>query len=309
MGRAMRVLAVLTVALPIFLPARDARSGEPGPSAPVDLVVGYSSNVFVDVDLAEAHAVAKAWTDQILKRKFLNGTGENIIFPDTDSIEKAVRERSVDLLALVSNEYLHLKGRVPIQPAFVTASEGGFFHQIVLIVRRDAGIRKVGDLRRRQLAVSASQAKTLHTVWLETLLMPAGFRKAEDFFSSVKEVRGPSQAILPVFFRKADACLTTRQSFDLVCEMNPQVGRELRVLAQSADIAGGVVAFRSSYGATNKEKITRMLEKLDEDPQGRQLLKLFRLSRLVPFRAEYLKTVEDLFRRHETLRVSLAKGK
>lgn len=293
----------------LFLSAGNLQAAGPEPPPrPADLVVGYSSNVFIDVDIAEAQVVTKAWSDRILQRKFRDGTAENIIFTNTDSIEKAVRERKVDLIALVSNDYLHLKERVPLQPVFVTASQGGFFHQIVLLVRRDSGIRKVGDLRRKQLAVSASQAKTLHMVWLETHLMRAGFLSAGEFFSSVKEVRRPSQAILPVFFRQADACLTTRESFELVCEMNPQVGKELMVLERSSDVAGGVLVFRPSYGEASKEKMMDVLGKLGNDPQGMQLLKLFRMSRLVPFRPEYLKTVEDLFRQHETLRVALAKG-
>jgi phosphonate transport system substrate-binding protein len=157
--------------------------------------------------------------------------------------------------------------------------------------------------------MSKDQSRTLHMVWLETLLMREGFRRAEEFFSSVREVRRPSQAILPVFFKQADACLTTRRSFDLACEMNPQVGMELMVLAQSPDLAGGVIVFRPTYEEKHKELMMEVLEKLEEDPQGKQLLKLFRMSRLHPFKPEYLMTVETLFRQHDTLRVALVKGK
>ena len=310
MKRSVRILALLIASLPLLLPVRPGHAAaHDQASGPVELVVGYSTNAFTDVDIEEARSITKVWTDQILKRKFREGTAQSVIFPDVESIEKAVRERNVDLIAIVSNDYVHLKDHVPLQPVFVTAPESGFYYQIVLLVRRDRGFRDVGDLRRKQLNVSMDQAKTLHMIWLETLLMKEGVRRPEEFFLSIREVRRPSQAILPVFFKQADACLTTRQSFELMCELNPQVGKEMVVLAQSPDVAGGVIAFRPDYREKYKEMLMGVLETLDADPQGRQILKLFRMGRLIPFKPEYLRTVEALYRQHETLQGILSKRK
>jgi phosphonate transport system substrate-binding protein len=305
-----RILVVMLAALPGLFPAADAHAADPVPvSGAQHLIVGYSSNVFIDVDIEEARSVTKVWSDMILKRRFPEGASESLIFMDTESIEEALVERKVDLLVLASNDYLFLKDRVPLQPVFVTANDNGFYHQVVLLVRRDAGIRQLGDLRQRQLTVSKDQSRTIHMIWLETLLMKEGSLDPKEFFSSVKEVRRSSQAILPVFFRQTDACVTTRQAFDLACEMNPQVGKELTVLAQSPEIIGGVIAFRAGYGERLKEIHKEVLSTLDADPQGRQLLKLFRMRRLVPFRPEYMKTMEALFREHRDLQSRYAKRK
>jgi phosphonate transport system substrate-binding protein len=241
----------------------------------------------------------------MLKRKFIRGSSETLVLKDVASLESAFIQKRLDLGIMVSEEYVQLRDRAAILPVFVSATDLGPYHQLVLLVRRRDGLRSLSDLRNKRLTLARDQSKTIHLFWLETLLMKEGARRAEDFFSSVKEVRKSSQAILPVFFHQADACLTTQQSFDVVRELNPQVGEDLVVLAQSRDIAGGVLAFRADYDPSARETITEVLRTLQEDPQGSQLLKLFRMSRLIPWKPEYITSAEALLREHGRLRLKL----
>jgi ABC-type phosphate/phosphonate transport system substrate-binding protein len=285
-----------------------ASAADQAPAKPVHLSVGYTAQIFTDVDTEDARGITRVWAERILRRRFREGTSEAILLNDTASLERGFLEKRVDLAAVISEEYVRLRNRVPIEPVFVTANERGPYHQIVLLVRRDSGARSLADLRNRRLTLSKDQSRTIHLAWLETLLMKEGFRRAEDFFSTVKEVRKPSQAILPVFFQQADACLTTRQAFDVVKELNPQVDNDLVVVAESQDIAGGVLVFRSDYDPRARGTMTEVLGTLDADPQGSQLLRLFRMSRLIPWKPEYVASVEALLKEHERLRKSLERG-
>ncbi|MGA7991110.1 MAG: PhnD/SsuA/transferrin family substrate-binding protein [Thermoanaerobaculia bacterium] len=300
--------AFLAGALALFC-SGPASAADRVSTKPVHLAVGYTAQIFTEVDTEEARGITRVWAEQILKRNFRDGTSENFILKDVETAEREFLEKRVDLAALISDEYVQLRDRVAIQPIFVTANERGPYHQIVLLVRRDSGFRTLADLRNKRLALSKDQSRTIHLMWLETLLMKEGFRRAEDFFATVKEVRKPSQAILPVFFQQTDACLTTRQSFDVVKELNPQIERDLVVVAQSPDVAGGVLVFRSDYDPQARESVTEVLGTLDEDPQGNQLLRLFRMRRLIPWRPEYVASVEALLKEHERLLKSLERRK
>lgn len=308
-GRGKEVYAILLTLCVLTMPgANEAADGHRSDSTEVHLVVGYSAQVFVDVDSEEARSVAQVWSDQILKRKFTDGVSKSVVLQDVSSLERSFREKEIDLAAVVSDEYLYLKDRVPVEPVFVTANSYGPYHQIVLIVRRDQGIRQLQDLRGRDLTVSQDRSRTIHMTWIETLLMENGFRRAEDFFAVINEARKPSQAILPVFFKQTDACVTTLQAFNVVCELNPQVAKDLMILHQSADLAGGVIVFRPDYNESHKERLIEVLGTLHIDPQGRQLLRLFHLNKLLPFKDEYLETVGALVRRHEALKVGGGSG-
>ncbi len=120
--------------------------------------------------------------------------------------------------------------------------------------------------------------------------------------------RRPSQAILPVFFCQADAGLTTLYAFELTCELNPQLARELTVLDRSDEVLGGVIVFRRSYEGPARARITARLANLYEDPQGKQIFRLFGMDRLVPFEPEHMTSVEALLQEHDRLAGRLAKG-
>jgi len=292
-----RALAVLALGSVVTAPA-PAAAAERGE---VRLRAGYSAQAFVDVDLEEARAVTKIWSDMILARNFEDGTAETVILEDADAMLRAFREDRLDVAALISDEYLRLREEVPLEPVFVTAHAGGIHHQIGVLVRRDRGLRRLGDLSGRQLTVSVEQAGTIHSLWLETVLLREGLPGPATFFGSVKTARKPSQAILPVFFGMAEACLTTRESFALVCELNPQVGRDLEFLARSPEVAAGVIVFRPGYDPASKAKVTRALATLHQDSQGRQLLRLFRMDRLVPFEEGHLDSVAALLAEQRAL--------
>jgi ABC-type phosphate/phosphonate transport system substrate-binding protein len=281
-------------------------AGDSVPAGPAHLNVGYSIQVFVDVD-AEARNAMKVWSDQIVKRRFGEGTARNLVFPDEASLEAAFRRKEVDVAALIADEYVAIRHRVPMQPVFVPAHDGGVYQSVVLLVRRDAGFRSVLDLKSRSLCVSVQQGKTIHLKWLEILLMREGFRGTENFFSRVRETKGPSPAILSVFFKQSDACLTTLQAFRIASELNPQVGRELAPLAQSPEAAGAVIVFRADLDETEKKKLMDVMGTLHGDAEGRQLLGLFRMSSLSPFRAEYLSAVEGFQKEHDDLDRRLAR--
>lgn len=307
-GRAGKGLALVLIGASALARA-PAASADPASPPPVRLTVGFSAQAFADVDREEARSVTRAWTETVLSREFGDARAETLLFEDMETLEAALEQGRVDLAVLISEEYLRLRDRVALEPVFVTARAQGPYHQVVLITRSDRALRGWADLRGRQLLISQDRSRTFHEAWLETRLLQEGLPPVGEFFAVVRGTRRPSQAILPVFFRQADACLTTLYAFQLTCELNPQLARELMVLDRSPEVLGGVIAFRLDYAGPDRERILARLARLHEDPQGKQILRLFGMERLLPFEAEYLASIEELFREHDRLAGRLAKGK
>ena len=88
----------------------------------------------------------------------------------------------------------------------------------------------------------------------------------------------PSKAILQVFFRQTDAALVTVDAFDLTCELNPQLRRDLVVLASSPPFITAFLIFRPGYRL--REKFETALLDLHMTPGGRQVLTVFQSSRM-----------------------------
>ncbi|HWR89397.1 MAG TPA: PhnD/SsuA/transferrin family substrate-binding protein [Dissulfurispiraceae bacterium] len=271
------------------------------------IMIGYMATVFVDVDMDDAKVVTKLWSDMVVRKK--RGRAETKVYQDLPELERDLKAGKVDMAIMVSNDFVELRNRVPIEPIMVSSREKEFYEELYLLVRKDSGIKSVKDLRNKTFILQKGQYAVVHKIWLETLLMNEGGHDARQFFSSVKDARKPSQAVMPVFFRQADACIITRNGFDVMAEMNPQLRNELLVLARSPKIASGVIALRKDFREDRKETVRELLSTLHEDTQGKQLLTLFRMSKLVPFRQEYMTGMEAFLREHRDLKVRVAKGK
>jgi ABC-type phosphate/phosphonate transport system substrate-binding protein len=87
--------------------------------------------------------------------------------------------------------------------------------------------------------------------------------------------------VLKVFFRQTDAGLVNRRGFDLMKELNPQVGEQLKVLAASPPLVPTVFCFRSDFKPAVKDHLLDEITKLHTTPAGQQMLTIFQSERII----------------------------
>ena len=82
-------------------------------------------------------------------------------------------------------------------------------------------------------------------------------------------------------------------------ELNPQIGRELKVVATSADLTTGLLAFAANCSAEIRRLTINSSGGMHENPQGQHILELFGMQQVVPFQPEYLDGVASLVEEYE----------
>jgi hypothetical protein len=97
-------------------------------------------------------------------------------------------------------------------------------------------------------------------LWLDTQLLRQQLPPSHSFFRSVKLVENASQAVLPVFFRQADACLLPRWSYDTMVELNPQVKEQTTILVHSPLLARGGLFMVKGLPPSKQEMIPTTLK-------------------------------------------------
>ncbi|MCK7505547.1 MAG: hypothetical protein MZV70_16720 [Desulfobacterales bacterium] len=139
MGGALGFLVPAAALLVIFAAvAQGELSGQGKRDRDSVLTVGYSSKLFFDVDIRDAKAATKMWTDMLIRK--MGGKPRKIGDPyplhDSSAMDKALRMREVDILVLFSREFIEMRDRAPIVPVY--AADYGkttTHHELYLLVR------------------------------------------------------------------------------------------------------------------------------------------------------------------------------
>lgn len=265
--------------------------------------VAFSNSTFLDVSKERSQSVAALWTT-IVANKW-GRTSNTRICNTLAELETDIRSKKIDLVVLLSAEYLELRGKVPLEPLFIPVKGKNLYDRLVLVVRKDSGLRSLTDLKGKTLLQRRDLSADRRSLWLDTLLMRKGVRNPERFFSNAREITKPSASIFAVFFRKADACIVTQRSLQVMAELNPQLLSDLLVLEESPPWPTSIIAVRKGLPVQHRRAIQEVLGTLDQSTQGKQLLTLFRMDSLVTFHPEYLTQLEGLSRENKDLKRKL----
>jgi ABC-type phosphate/phosphonate transport system substrate-binding protein len=271
--------------------------------------VGYSSKLFADVDIRDVQVAMDMWAKELNRIVGVNTFPKSVIFTDTVSMVEAVKQHKVDMLSLSAIDYLAIKDRVPLEPAFVALNGLDKRHERVLLVRKDKGVTKVIQLKGKTLAVLSRSRDEASLIWLDVVLAREGLREGEKFFGTVREANKASQAILPVFFRQADAAIVSRSAFETMIALNPQIGQQISVLASSKNLLGNISCFHRDLDSGLKKLIIEKAQRLHESAGTKQMFTLLQTDRIVLFQPSYLDSLADLIREHNELTLKVAKKK
>jgi phosphonate transport system substrate-binding protein len=267
------------------------------------LNIGFTSSFFVGVNASDGLAATKVWADAIVKKKSLSLVTSSMVFEDVFELEKAVKEGRVDMVTLLTREYLSLESKIPLEPYFVPENRGKMKEECLLLVHDRSGIQNLEELVKKNVLISDDSRVSLGKIWLENILTGKGYASLDAFFGKVSFIHKPSQALLPVFFRQADACLINKEGFETMAELNPQLKRDLRVITKSPAGIVSVICIRKGYKPSLRQLLIESLQDLHSEPKGQQILTLFKVDKLVPFETSYLESPRQLIqehRKHET---------
>jgi ABC-type phosphate/phosphonate transport system substrate-binding protein len=258
--------------------------------------VGITRGAFRNVNPNDAAAAYTVFLETIGRRHGQHFKASTQIFDDPGAFETMIRGGSLHLSVVGAWDYLSMHIDDVAKPSFAVTENGQVGRRYLILTRRDSGLNALPDLRGKSLVKLdyASVGAALH--WLDTLLAAGRLGSQERFFGSVEVVGKPSAAVLPVFFGKKSACVVDESSFKIMKELNPQVGLELQVVAISERFADILVCVRERGWPSDALRAETMqaLTDLPQDPGGRQILTLFKIDHLVPFRDEYLDTIRQL---------------
>lgn len=242
---------------------------------PVRLAI--SQSVVGDVNLNDARAAMLIWIKRMTQD--LNVVLDPKLFSTTQEILDRTRKGQLDAMAINVIEYRQIAHLLDSSQIVASAGAAGL-EQYLILAKQSTGIRQLGDLKGRRLCTLKTPKMCVAPDWLFTLLEEGHHGPAEQFFGSVVTDAKFSRVVLPVFFGQADACLTTKRGFDTMCELNPQVAKDLKAIATSPAMVVSFYIFLKSCPSANREKVIKAISSLPTTVAGKQLATLFQFEDL-----------------------------
>jgi phosphonate transport system substrate-binding protein len=256
--------------LPRALAAADA-------GAPIRLAI--SESLVADVNVNDARAAMAIWLKRMMVDLNLVIEFNPKVFDTTEEILRRARSGQLDAVALNVVEYRQIAD--VLDPSQIIAEAGAAGpEQYILLAKRNSGIQHLGDLRGRRLYALKAPKMCVADAWLTTILDEGHLGPSERFFGSVTTDTKASRVVLPVFFGQADVCLTSKQGFDTMCELNPQVAKDLIAIASSPAMVVTFYIFHKNYHGVNRERFAKVYSGVRSSVSGRQLATLFQFDDL-----------------------------
>lgn len=242
---------------------------------PIRLAV--SETLVSEVSLNDARAAMQIWLKQMETDFDLSIEFPPKIFDTTEEIFRRARTGQFDAVALNVAEYRQIAEY--LDPSQVIAETDGA-EQYLLLAKGSGPVKSLQDLKGKRLLALKAPKMCIAAAWLNTLLKDARLGDSDSFFGSLTAEVKPSRVVLPVFFGQADACLTSRRGFDVMCELNPQVAKELVVLASSPSVIVTFYTFHKNYHGVSRERFAKVYAGIPASAAGRQLATLFQFQGL-----------------------------
>ena len=269
-----------------------------------------TTELYSGVNIQDAQVAMQLWLNAVSKRVELAVDLELTIFYELAAGIQAVQDGEIDMLGMTGLGYLRSRDRVALDPWVVGlwGEPPRATVEYILLARRDRDAEAVGDLRDWEVIIGTLDRGQTARMWLDVLLLREMLPTSEGFFAQVEKVDQASQAVLPVYFGQTDACVVRRQSYDTLVELNPQLGEDLTILATSPPLLLQIMCAAKTLDSGLREALLEAAARLPGEPEGRQMLMLFRSDRTAGFEARHLQATADLAAEHDALVARAAGG-
>jgi phosphonate transport system substrate-binding protein len=285
----LALLGLLTALMPV--------SAQEGASEPLTLHVGFTLCGFRTVNVNDATAAFRVFALNLAHRRGYKLLSlDTRVFEDPAECEAEIKKGAINLAILDTWDYLGMDIQAVMPPVAVHLERGTPLREYLLLTRRGGEVTGLADLRGKDLAVLDGKGGDLSRAWLDHLLLGQRLGPKESFFRKLDFVAKPTAAVLPVFFGSKAACLVDRGAFQVMSELNPQVGQQLAILAASDPYLESITCVgRSGWPSEGaRQALIDSITTLHVEPAGRQILDMFKVDQIAPFKDEYLDSVRQL---------------
>ncbi|MGZ0655579.1 PhnD/SsuA/transferrin family substrate-binding protein [Coraliomargarita sp. W4R72] len=259
---------------------------------------------YADVNVNDATAAFRFWMSEFGQEMNLPVARDAMLLTSVEAIVHELDQSPNHLVSISVPEYISIGPERFTRKIYMIKGEHDetIGNRYLLLVRANSSIQTLSDLSDKKLVHYDFRETVMAQEWLDYQLADAGLASSAELLASYKKDTNLSTAVLSVFFGKADACLVSDGSFDLLCELNPQLRVKLQVLAQSPVVMNSAVFTQVGFDPDLENRASKAIEAVGADTQGEQMLTMFRTDSVSGSDLSELQGTLDLYQKWLSVR-------
>jgi hypothetical protein len=214
---------------------------------------------------------------------------------------RLLQEQKLHGISLSGIDFLFMQGKAPIQPLFVTSKNNHPTESYVLVTPVQTTLESLSKSPQRRLITENIGDQSIGLIWLDTVLWGHGYHDCTKFFTAIRHADKPARMVLPVFFRQAEACLVPESAFDTMVELNPQIGKRLKVLLRSPGFVRTVNCLLDNLHPDFFSIMRENALHMNDTVEGRQLAMIFQIKGSFPYDPKYLVETKRVYERYQQM--------
>ncbi|HTR45008.1 MAG TPA: phosphate/phosphite/phosphonate ABC transporter substrate-binding protein, partial [Thermodesulfovibrionales bacterium] len=144
----------------------------------------------------------------------------------------------------------------------------------LIFVRKDSGIRTIRDMQGKRFAFVDKATMAGYLFPLE-YFKKQGIRNYRAYFREVYFTGTHEDAIYDVLNRKTEVGSAKNTVYERLAREDRRIGNELIILERSPEVPENVLAVRKDLQPAVKAKLREVLLNMENDEEGRKVLKAF----------------------------------
>ncbi len=289
--------AFLTIAC-CFLISSPSVSKNNQDEHPYRLAIGYDASTFFETDIKDVKAAFDLWVRSVGENAGL--VTEAYVYDDLAVMRADIMNGKIDMITGSSLNYLEISSVCETEIAYCALHDDAKTLSYLFVVHADSGYTSIEQLADSRLIINKDD--DIGLFYYNVLLLEHDLPEAKYFFSHIIAEQSFSRALTSLFFEKGDACITSNVVFDLMKEINPQIGTRLKIIAKSPEYIPTLAFFRKGVDENIKELVRNELGNFKNTTAGRQTLMLFKIKNILPVQDNELDNLRKLKARYEALK-------
>jgi len=256
----------------------------------------FTDDVLGDINRTDARAVIELGISGML-----NEIASNIqeIRPDivstTQEIIQRAKKEDIHVVGLFSLDFFKYQSELNFEPFYALQESKTLGTEFVVLVRTNSKINSLADLKSKKILTINEREEEIARKWLFVKMKKEGIKNPSEIISPFVKVPKASKRILSVFLKKADACIVTKLEFESMCELNPQIEKQIKILDSSPAYITQVYCLNLSLILEKPSNARSVVAELNKTSKADQMLKLFKAKTLVAITLENLSSMKKLY--------------